>query len=315
MRAAASSDAAAAGAIENHGRSPYQRGCGPNKPSGVFTDEIPMLRIKVVEVRLGIIVAASAALLLCSAQGCSRLPFGHSTTTDAVPDDPIVSAAVPPPAMVASPELPQGGALVQTLTIPGTTSTESPQTGGLVQTLAIPGTTADSTPGHLTLGIPTNSVATGVVPTTGVTSAAGVVPVVTTIPIGAAGVVKSEMKKFIFHSPAEEARYNTAAAKFPDFCHEWQRMLRDRESNNLSHLTWETRGGVETTTYTGYGQVDGCETKESVEGVPIGKISYTEMIYNLMGKTSDEARHAAPKVIHETHTLEIFSWEKDKWFY
>ena len=123
------------------------------------------------------------------------------------------------------------------------------------------------------------------------------------------------MKKFIFHSHAEEARYNNAAAKFPDFCHEWQRMLRDRESNNLSHLTWQTQGGVETTTYTGYGQVDGCETKESVEGVPIGKISYMEMIYNLTGKTPNEARHAPPKMIHETHTLEIFSWEKDKWFY
>jgi hypothetical protein len=254
-----------------------------------------MLRIKVVEVRLGIIVAASAALLFCSAQGCSQLPFGHSTTTDAVTDDPVVSAAVPPPAMVASPESPQGGALVQTL--------------------AIPGTTADVTPAHLALGIPANSAATGVMPTTGVGSAAGVVPVVTTIPIGASRVVKSEMKKFIFHSPAEEARYDTAAAKFPDFCNEWQRMLRDRESNNLSHLIWQTQGGVETTTYTGYGQLDDCETKESVEGVPIGKISYMEMIYNLAGKTPDEARHAPPKMIHETHTLEIFSWEKDKWFY
>ncbi|MEA2647607.1 MAG: hypothetical protein QOG61_42 [Candidatus Binataceae bacterium] len=123
------------------------------------------------------------------------------------------------------------------------------------------------------------------------------------------------MKKFTFHSPAEEARYNLAAAKFADFCHDWQRMLHDRESNNLNHLTWQTRGGIQTTTYTGYGQVEGCETKESAEGVPIGKISYPEMIYNLAGKTPDEARHAPPKVVHETHTLEIFSWEKDKWFY
>jgi len=253
-----------------------------------------MLRIKVVEVGLGIVVAASAVLLLGGAQGCSRLPFGHSTE-DAVPDDPVVSAAAPSPAVVTSADAPQGGALVQTL--------------------AIPGTTADVTPAHLSLGIPANSAATGVAPTTGVASPGGVVPVVTTIPVGASGVVKSEMKKIVFHSPAEDARYNIAAAKFPDFCHEWQRMLRDRESNNLSHLSWQTQGGVETTTYTGYGQVDDCETKESVEGVPIGKISSMEMIYNLTGKTPDEARHAPPKVIHQTHTLEIFSWEKDKWFY
>jgi len=280
-----------------------------------------MLRIKVVEVRLGILVIASAALLLGGAQGCSRLPFGYSASTDAVPDDPIVSATVPP----QSPDAPQGGVLVQTLAIPGTTSTESPQSAGIAQALAIPGTTAnvqsDVIPAHVAIGTPVGSAATGIAPTTGVDqttgvgSTAGVVPVVTTIPIGASGVVKSEMKKFTFHSPAEEARYNLAAAKFADFCHDWQRMLHDRESNNLNHLTWQTRGGIQTTTYTGYGQVEGCETKESAEGVPIGKISYPEMIYNLTGKTPDEARHAPPKVVHETHTLEIFSWEKDKWFY
>lgn len=179
--------------------------------------------------------------------------------------------------------------------------------GALVQTLAMPGTTpnvkSEVIPAHLALRVPATP------------PAAGVVPAVTTIPVGASGVVKADMKKFIFHSPEEEARYNRAAAKFPDFCHEWQRMLHDRETNNLSHLTWQTRAGVQTTTYTGYGQVDSCETKESVEGVPIGKISYIEMIYNLIGKTPDEARHVAPKVIHQTHTLEIFSWEKDKWFY
>jgi hypothetical protein len=253
-----------------------------------------MLRIKAVEVGSGILVAVSVAFLLC-AQACSQLPFAHSAAPDAIPDDPIVSAAAPPTAMVADAGSPQGGALVQTL--------------------AIPGTAGEVTPAHLALGIPANSAASGVVPATGVPSTGGVVPVVTTIPIGANGVVKAEVKKFVFHSHAEEVRYNAAAAKFPSFCHEWQRMLRDRESNNLSHLTWQTQGGVETTTYTGYGEVDNCETKESVEGVPIGKISYMETIYNLTGKTPEEARHTPPKMIHQTHTLEIFSWEKDKWFY
>jgi hypothetical protein len=123
------------------------------------------------------------------------------------------------------------------------------------------------------------------------------------------------MNKFIFHSPVERARYEKAAARFPDFCHDWQRMLHDRETNNLQHLTWQNRNGAETSTYTSYGQVDKCEIKESVEGVPIGKISYMEIIYFLAGKNTDEALHAPPKLIHQTHTLEIFSWEKDKWFY
>jgi len=253
-----------------------------------------MLRIKVVEVGSGILVAAGVAFLL-GIQACSQLPFGHSAATDAVPDDQIVSAAAPPATMVADAGSPQGGALVQTLAIP--------DTAGVV------------TPAHLALSIPANSAAGDVTPATDVASPAHVVPAVTTIPIGAAAVVKSEMRRFFFRSPQEEARYNQAAAKFPDFCHEWQRMLRDRESNSLTHLTWQTQGGVQTTTYTGYGQVDNCETKESVEGVPIGKISYVETTYNLAGKTPEEARHAPPKVIHQTHTLEIFSWEKDKWFY
>jgi hypothetical protein len=154
------------------------------------------------------------------------------------------------------------------------------------------------------LGAPTVSAQTG-----------AVVPVATTIPLGAAGAVNAEINKFIFHSPKERAQYEVAAARFPNFCHDWQRMLHDRETNNLDHLTWQTRDGAQTSSYTGYGQVESCETKESIEGVPIGKISYEELIYFLAGKNADEARHATPKLIHQTHTLEIFSWEKDRWFY
>lgn len=253
-----------------------------------------MLRIKAVEVGSGILAAASVAILL-GTQACSRIQSDQSAAADVISSDQTVSTTAPPATMMADGTVPQGGALVQTLAIPGT--------GG------------DVIPTHLALTVPANSEATGVVPATGVASPGRVVPVITTVPMGASAVVKSEVKRFFFHSPQEEARYNKAAAKFPDFCHEWQRMLRDRESNNLSHLTWQTQGGVQTTTYTGYGEVDDCETKESVEGVPIGKISYMEMIYNLTGKTPEEARHAPPKMIHQTHTLEIFSWEKDKWFY
>jgi len=172
--------------------------------------------------------------------------------------------------------------------------------------MVMPGTTSiggsNVIPAHLALTVPA-------------ISPAAANPAVTTIPLGASSVVKAEIKKFIFHSPQEEERYDQAAAKFPGFCHEWERMLHDRETNSLDHLTWETHAGLQTTTYTGYGQVDSCETKESVEGVPIGKLSYMEMTYDLEGKTAEEARHTPPKVIHQTHTLEIFSWEKNKWFY
>jgi len=198
------------------------------------------------------------------------MPFGHSASTTT--DDSTVSAtatiaggAVTPAVMVASADAPdssvRNGALVQTMTMPGTSGVKS-----------------DAMPSHMALGIPALSPPA--------TAVAGV----TTIPEGAAAVVKAEMRKFTFHSKAEEDRYNKAASKFPAFCHDWQRMLHDRETNNLSSLTWQTRDGLQYATYTGYGQVDGCEIKESTQGIPIGKISYMEMLYNVIGKTSDEAR-------------------------
>jgi hypothetical protein len=239
---------------------------------------MPMLRIKYSDGRLGIILAVGASLFLWGLQGCSQLPFGHSDPPPPA-DDSIVSATAAPQPM-------PDGALTQTMVMPGTT----------------PDAPANPAPAPLALTVPA------------IPSAAEK-PGVTTIPIGADAVVKAEMKKFTFHSPDEERRYNLAAGKFPGFCHDWERMLRDRETNSLAHLNWVTHGGVESTTYTGYGQIDSCETKESVEGVPIGKLSYMEMIYDLEGKTPEQARLAPPKILHQTHTLEIFSWDKNKWFY
>ena len=141
------------------------------------------------------------------------------------------------------------------------------------------------------------------------------VPGAQTLPKGAAKVVKAEIKTFTFHSAVEKAQYERAANLFPSFCREWERMLHEREVDNLGHISWQARGGYETATYTGYGRVESCETKESIEGVPIGKITYEELSYYLAGKTVEEARRSAPKLIHQIHTLEIFSWDKDKWFY
>jgi hypothetical protein len=246
-----------------------------------------------------VLAAAAAASLLCSAMGCAQLPFGHQSDSDTV-------SATAAPVPIA------GTAVTESNTAPLPLSST---TGILVQTTTMPGAGSDvRTDPHkvvspVVLATPSAPVQGGTVVPAMVTAP------VTTIPVGASGVVSAEMNKFVFHSAAERARYEQAAARFPDFCHDWQRMLHDRETNNLQHLTWQTRDGVQTSTYTGYGPVETCETKESVEGVPIGKISYEEMIYYLAGKNADDARHAAPKLVHETHTLEIFSWEKDKWFY
>jgi hypothetical protein len=113
---------------------------------------------------------------------------------------------------------------------------------------------------------------------------------------------------------AQRRKWERATAALPAFCHDWDRMLHDRELNNLAHLQWHERGGYETAIYTGYGKVQSCQAKESDEGVPIGKVIYQEMSYYLVGKTIDDAK-THPKVIGTTNTLEIFSWEKDRWFY
>ena len=116
-------------------------------------------------------------------------------------------------------------------------------------------------------------------------------------------------------TPAQRRAFERASSTFTSFCHDWERLLHERELNNLDHLSWRADGGLEMASYTGYGKVESCECKESQEGLPIGKIRYLEMNYSIAGKTIDEARHALPKLTHQIETLEIFSWDKGKWFY
>jgi len=248
---------------------------------------------------LAVLAVVAAASFVVSVQGCAQL--GHHAEADATSP-----ANATPPAPIA------GGAVTEFNAAP-VTLTQT--TGTLAQTVTMPGTASEVSADSHKVARPVALTPPPLIAQHGAAMPVTVSAPVTTIPVGAAGVVNAEMNKFIFHSPAERVRYEKAAARFPSFCHDWQRMLHDRETNNLQHLTWQTRDGAQTSTYTGYGQVETCETKESVEGVPIGKLSYEEMIYYLAGKNADEARHAPPKLIHQTHTLEIFSWEKDKWFY
>jgi hypothetical protein len=116
-------------------------------------------------------------------------------------------------------------------------------------------------------------------------------------------------------TPAQRRVYSRAASAFGSFCHHWETLLHEREVNNLDHLSWRNDGGLESATYTGYGKVESCECKPSKEGLPIGEIRYIERNYSIVGKTISEARHAVPKLTHEISTLEIFSWDKGKWFY
>ena len=105
-----------------------------------------------------------------------------------------------------------------------------------------------------------------------------------------------------------------AAAAFPAFCEDWERKLKDRERNNLQHVSWQRKDGWVTGTYVGYGTLTSCTCKKS-EGQPIGEVRYQEFTYYLLGKSVEQAEHAAAKPVSVTNTLEIFNWEHGRWFY
>jgi hypothetical protein len=138
---------------------------------------------------------------------------------------------------------------------------------------------------------------------------------VDTVGGAASSAAQSRIDGLELLSPAQRRTYQRAASAFTGFCRDWERLLHEREVDNLEHLSWREDGGLKTATYTGYGKLESCECKESKEGLPIGKIRYQEINYSIMGKTIGEARRAAPKLLHEISTLEIFSWDKGKWFY
>jgi hypothetical protein len=127
--------------------------------------------------------------------------------------------------------------------------------------------------------------------------------------------VKSLVEKLTPDRIKRNREFKVASVQFPDFCKHWEQNLHDREVNNLNKLNFSPKDGFETATYTGYGKITGCESHQSKDGYSIGKLSYEEYIYYLAGKTTEEARSAAPKQISDTHTTEIFRWENNKWFY
>jgi hypothetical protein len=127
--------------------------------------------------------------------------------------------------------------------------------------------------------------------------------------------VKALVTKLTPDRIKRDIEFRKASALFPDFCRHLEQDLHERERNNLSNLKFSRRDGFETATYTAYGNIAACESHQSRDAYSIGKITYEEYTYYLSGKSQDEARHAAPKIINDLRTTEIFRWDKGKWFY
>jgi hypothetical protein len=127
--------------------------------------------------------------------------------------------------------------------------------------------------------------------------------------------VKALVSKLTPERVKRDIEFRKASALFPDFCKHWEQDLHEREVLNRSKLKFVEKDGYETATYTAYGKVAACESHQSKDGYSIGKITYEEFEYYLAGKSEDEARHAQPRAILDTHTTEIFRWDNGKWFY
>lgn len=111
-----------------------------------------------------------------------------------------------------------------------------------------------------------------------------------------------------------DRQFAKASVAFPDFCKSWGQKLKEREQNNLAHIAWRFDNGFETALYTGYSTVESCEAHQSTQGFSIGKLSYEEFHYLIKAKTVDEAKTTKATPVDDTHTTEIFRWDKGKWF-
>ncbi|HEY2663421.1 MAG TPA: hypothetical protein VGI47_03715 [Candidatus Binataceae bacterium] len=112
-----------------------------------------------------------------------------------------------------------------------------------------------------------------------------------------------------------DAQFKLATDSFPEFCSDWQRKLHTREVDNRNHLAWKDLNGWKSASYTGYSNIVTCQCKQSTHGIPIGKLSYSEFTYSVVGHDVSEASHATPKQTSITVTTEIFRWDKSHWVY
>jgi hypothetical protein len=128
------------------------------------------------------------------------------------------------------------------------------------------------------------------------------------------GGIKGAAKRLSPRMTRALAEFEIAKDAFKGFCQQWHQTLVDRRVNNVNHIDWKMKNGVETGTYVGYGPIKSCVCKEAENGIPVGDLTYNELDYTVTGKTKGQAKAAKPSV-SVVPTREIFSWDKGKWFY
>lgn len=118
-------------------------------------------------------------------------------------------------------------------------------------------------------------------------------------------------------SPLFAADIKDPIAKFDEFCVEWMQKLAVRERDNRSHIRWEPGPDGTRGEYVGYSQDHTCKVKENGDpkAVPIGQITYRELLFRQSGASADEAQASTPQVVEITEVIEIFRFNKGKWVY
>ncbi len=102
---------------------------------------------------------------------------------------------------------------------------------------------------------------------------------------------------------------------FRSFCDIWMQKLRERDTYNVAHITWDTKDGEVVGEYVSYGTDRTCSAREEPGKDPIGKITYREIRYRRQGATPTAAMAGAGTIVEQTDVTEIFRYAKGRWQY
>jgi hypothetical protein len=106
-------------------------------------------------------------------------------------------------------------------------------------------------------------------------------------------------------------------SKFRSFCLEWMKKLEARERDNRAGVRWKVGPSGVLGEFVGYSPEHTCHmnANHDPKAVPVGKITYRELLYRQTGASTSEAAANPPSVVEATEVTEIFRYASGKWVY
>jgi hypothetical protein len=103
---------------------------------------------------------------------------------------------------------------------------------------------------------------------------------------------------------------------FKEFCLVWMGKLVERERFNKTQIKWRPAAAGVEGEYIGYSSEHTCDLRPpGASGVPVGRLTYREMVYRKKGDSAEAAGANDAEVVEITEITEIFRREKGKWLY